>query len=145
MSNPKKPCGNCLYCNEPLNSYRKKYCDNTCQNNYQYEKYIEKWKVGLETGFRAPDSISHHIRRYLFIKYNNRCQQCGWSKVNPITNLIPLTIDHINGDWHNCKEDNLRLLCFNCHALTPTFGSLNIGRGRRSITGKTLGNKYYGN
>jgi hypothetical protein len=31
----------------------------------------------------------------------------------------------------NNKEENLILLCPNCHSLTSTFGSLNIGNGRK--------------
>ena len=66
-----------------------------------------------------------YIRRYLFEKYNNSCQQCGWSKTNIHTELVPLQIHHIDGDCTNNKENNLELLCPNCHALTENFGSRN--------------------
>lgn len=35
-----------------------------------------------------------------------------------------------DGDPFNTIEHNLTLLCPNCHSLTPTYGSLNTGRGR---------------
>jgi hypothetical protein len=40
---------------------------------------------------------------------------------------IPLELDHINGDRSDNRLEKLRLLCANCHALTPTYGGRNIG------------------
>ena len=39
---------NCLYCNNPLKSSNGKYCSNNCQQNYQYELYIDNWKKGKD-------------------------------------------------------------------------------------------------
>lgn len=38
---------------------------------------------------------------------------------------IPLELDHIDGNNSNNHLSNLRLLCSNCHALTPTFRGKN--------------------
>lgn len=38
---------------------------------------------------------------------------------------IPLELDHIDGNHQNNALQNLRLLCPNCHALTPTFRDKN--------------------
>ena len=50
-------------------------------------------------------------------KHNYKCELCGWNKVNPHTGKIPLEIHHKDGNWQNNKEDNLQVLCPNCHSL----------------------------
>lgn len=101
------------------------YCSNTCQHQYERNEYIKRWKNGEENGVTSWNDISSHIRNYLFEKYNSKCQKCGWGEENPITHKIPLQVHHIDGDCTNNKEENLQLLCPNCHSLTETFGRLN--------------------
>ena len=117
----------CLNCGKELtgDKAKNKYCCQSCQLEYQYKQYISRWKEGLENGRKGRYEVSNHIRRYLFNKYNSSCQLCGWNKVNPTTGLIPLQIHHIDGDCLNNSEDNLQLLCPNCHSLTETYCSSN--------------------
>src|SRR5271166_3397151 len=93
---------------------------------------IARWKAGLETGNtgRHATFVSRHIRRYLTEKYGEKCQQCGWNMRHPATGRVPLTVEHKDGNWRNTIEENLTLLCPNCHSLTLTYGSLNRGKGR---------------
>ena len=92
------------------------------------------------------------IKRWLREKYGNKCQRCGWGEINPTSSIVPLTAHHIDGNCLNNHHTNLELLCPNCHALTPTYGGLNVGHGRThkglrtvvslrgsSLTGKTSG------
>jgi Zn finger protein HypA/HybF involved in hydrogenase expression len=65
------------------------------------------------------------LRTFLFGKYKNKCCKCGWSQINSVSGKIPLEVNHIDGDAENCKEENLELICPNCHSLTPNFRSLN--------------------
>lgn len=50
------------------------------------------------------------------------CERCGlgpnWNNEN-----LTLHTDHIDGDWSDCREHNLRFLCPNCHSQTPTSGN----------------------
>lgn len=80
---------------------------------------------------RGRFGLSRHIRRYIFEKYGACCCKCGWAKKNPVTNLVPLEVNHIDGNHRNNREGNLELLCPNCHSLTPTYKVLNKGFGRK--------------
>lgn len=101
------------------------YCSVECRTAYKRKEYIEKWKNGEVSGMKGKDDIATAIREYIKSKYNNSCQICGWNEVNPYTGLVPLQIHHIDGDCLNNKEENLQLLCPNCHSLTENFGSRN--------------------
>lgn len=46
-----------------------------------------------------------------------RCECCGLDTW--LGEPLPLTLDHINGDPTDNRIENLRILCPNCHALTP--------------------------
>lgn len=93
--------------------------------------YIRKWREGTESGLQSIGIVNRHVKRYLREKYGNKCCLCSWSKPNLKTGVVPLVADHIDGNWRNNKEDNLRLLCPNCDSLTPTFAALNKGNGRK--------------
>lgn len=56
------------------------------------------------------------------------CAECG---IGPSWNGKPLTlqVDHHNGAYWDCRLENLRLLCPNCHSQTPTYA----GRNRRTF------------
>ena len=121
----------CKNCGNMLNA-GKYYCNNFCQKEYEYRKYIDSWKKGLQNGMKGKYQISNHIRRYLLQKYSNRCSRCGWGEVNPYSGLVPLEIEHIEGNYQNNTETNLILLCPNCHSLTSTYKGANLGKGRKA-------------
>lgn len=132
MSMPKKPRKNCLNCGKENPRAKYKYCSNACQHEYQYRSYIKKWKAGEERGLQRLGLVSKHIKRYLREKFRNKCCLCGWSEINQKTGLVPLVADHIDGNWQNNTEENLRLICPNCDSLSPTFAALNKGNGREN-------------
>lgn len=132
MPRQKLPRNICLACGTQCKRHKQIYCSNQCQKDHQYQQYIKRWQEGLEDGMKGNQGISEHLRRYLHNLHDSACQECGWNKIHPITGLVPLTIDHIDGDYRNNKEENLRLLCPNCHSLTPTYGKLNAGNGREN-------------
>lgn len=121
----------CLNCHQEIKTRGQKYCSNKCQLEFQYKTYIERWKNGQENGLKGKYQLSNYVVHYIKEKYNNQCARCGWHEINPTTGKSPLEIEHIDGDYSNNDEDNLILLCPNCHSLTPTYKSLNKGNGRK--------------
>ena len=114
----------CKECNIPLIRTDYIYCSNKCQQDYQYNEYIINWKQGLEDGVKGL-STSSYIKRFMLIKYDYKCSECSWNKINPYTNKIPLELEHIDGDYTNNTESNLTILCPNCHSLTATYKGAN--------------------
>jgi len=129
---PRKIRGDCLSCGKETARSGYKYCSNTCQGEYQYKMYINRWKNGEEHGLIKTGIVSRHVKRYLREKFNNKCSICGWAEVNKKSGLVPLVADHIDGNWRNNTEKNLRLICPNCDSLSPTYAALNKGNGRRN-------------
>ena len=52
-----------------------------------------------------------------------RCYSCN--RTRWLDGAIPLELHHVNGDRSSNQLSNLRLLCPNCHALTPTYRGKN--------------------
>lgn len=76
---------------------------------------------------------SHLLKNRLFkegIK-NPICELCSWAKKSA-DGRLPLELDHVNGDRHDNRLENLRILCPNCHSLQPTHR----GRNRKKETKK---------
>ena len=120
----------CLNCGKQIKP-RTKYCSIQCKVDFNYKSYIERWKNGLESGIQGMYQISRYIKRYLIEKYDNKCSRCGWSEMNEYTGKVPLEVHHKDGKYTNNTEDNLDLLCPNCHSLTATYKAANIGNGRK--------------
>lgn len=53
----------------------------------------------------------------------NKCEIC--KQTTWLNEPIPLELDHINGITTDNRLENLRIICPNCHALTPTYRGKN--------------------
>lgn len=88
-------------------------------------KMIINTKKAIKNGTPMTPS---RLRKYLKQVRGNICDKCKlkiW-----MNQPIPLDVHHIDGHWENNDLNNLQLLCKNCHALTDTYGSKNLGNGR---------------
>lgn len=115
----------------------KKYCFELKLNTKHFKG--SAWNKGL-TGIGKPriplEKILVKKSYFQSFKLKNRlfsaglkskfCELCGWAKKTQ-DNYLPLELDHINGDRHDNRLTNLRILCPNCHSLTPHHR----GRGRK--------------
>jgi hypothetical protein len=133
--------GRCKNCDVEIVLYPERsneFCSHECHSEYEYHQYIKRWKNGEENGIVAEFLTSTYIKKYFFEKNNNKCEKCGWGEKNKYTNKVPLQLHHNNGDSLNNDEENLQLLCPNCHSLTQNFGSRNKNatKGRSEYFGR---------
>lgn len=66
---------------------------------------------------------AHRLRRALIeMGREYICQICGQK---PTWNGQPLVlqVDHVNGSFLDCRQENVRFLCPNCHTQTDNWGS----------------------
>lgn len=124
--------GNCEACEKVLQARSGRYCNNGCQGDARYSKSLRSWLSGENNGLTTNGVVNSTVKRYLREKFHDKCALCGWSEINPVTGKVPLVADHIDGNWQNNTEQNLRLLCGCCDSLQPTFGGLNRGNGRKN-------------
>jgi len=75
---------------------------------------------------QGSDYQSFKLKKRLFkagLK-SEKCEECGWAERTK-EGYLPLELDHINGDRHDNRIINLRILCPNCHSLKPTHRARN--------------------
>lgn len=121
---PNIPIKVCHHCGIEYQNSNEKFCTHKCSTDNvakkSMEDYVSSWTA--KPGSTIP-------KRYIILTKGYSCSECGISewKGKPIT----LQLDHIDGNAYNNYEDNLRLLCPNCHSQTDTFGAKNKGNGRQ--------------
>lgn len=113
-----KPPSRCLFCEQETRN--PKFCSELCATKHRKEFYVVRYK---EIG-----KAWSGLKQYIIELRGYQCQVCKntlWCD-----KPIPLELDHIDGDYNNNSLENLRLICPNCHAQTPTYKSKNNGNGR---------------
>jgi hypothetical protein len=113
---------NCANCGIKKEKRHNKYCD-TCIADVVYNKAQSLDEIKSD----------RHRRHFLIRTRGHRCEGCGLSEWRE--KEIPLELDHIDGNPDNNIDENLRLLCPNCHAQTQFYkgAAANRGKGRHSI------------
>lgn len=108
----------CLYCNKEFTRARyskkenPKYCSLSCQHEDRKLKSISLFENGLIRTSEAQRRILSEINGY-------KCVICNISEWEG--KKLTLQVDHVDGNPDNNQPSNLRLLCPNCHSLTPTY------------------------
>jgi len=89
---------------------------------YQEKVFLERYNLWLYDQFLPQPRLA---KKFLIHAGGNKCHQCGWDKVHPVTGIVPVQIHHKDGKASNNRCANVELLCPNCHSLTPNFMALN--------------------
>lgn len=110
----------CVVCKKP--SKRAKHCSAAC---WQLARWNAEKQRLLALGVASKVTTA---KRLLADLHGRKCATCGGQ--NWRGKPIPLTLDHISGNPDDHRICNLRLLCPNCHAQTPSFAGRNRGKGR---------------
>ena len=113
------------------------YCSLQCQQDLKATQALEAWKNKELQGWTGQTvQLKPFVRRYMLEKNNYACEVCGWNERHPIDGLPLVEVDHIDGDAEHSWEENLRVLCPNHHAMTPTHRARNKNsKRRRNIDG----------
>ena len=99
---------------------------------------LRRWNVSAFADRRQFKARISLVKKYILAERQYRCAGvaerrfvCDVPLTSPIYHHKCLLLDHIDGDWRNNDRSNLRLLCPNCHSLTPTYKAKNRTHWRK--------------
>lgn len=113
----------CKNCSAMIHN-RRIFCNKQCSKLHNIRLLEEIIESGIITNRGAIKIIKERLLK----KYGKCCRICLHEVWNDLP--IPLELDHIDGNSTNWDESNLRIICPNCHAQTPTYKGKNRGNGR---------------
>lgn len=91
------------------------------QHNWSIKQTLQEILV-VDSTYVSTQNLKKRLLKEGILE--NKCGECGltnqWNG-KPIT----LQLDHINGVANDHRQENLRLLCPNCHSQTSTFAGKN--------------------
>lgn len=109
----------CAFCNELTTNA--KYCSTNCQ----HEDVRQALRIKIQSTGKL---YSKWGKWYLVETRGHKCELCGITEWQGAP--VSLILDHIDGNSDDWSLNNLRLICPNCDAQTPTYKSRNRGKGR---------------
>jgi hypothetical protein len=93
---------------------------------------LTSWYLKAERRILNGEILSTETtKKYLIEKHGHKCWQCEATEWQG--KFLHLEMDHIDGDNKNNELSNVRILCPNCHSITPTWRYKNIKRKEITI------------
>lgn len=116
----------CKNCNKRLTRGDSVYCNPSCQHSYTRSAWLQRWLTDpLFNPTNKHGEVPQRVKNALISLRGEKCETCGWCERHPMTGKIPIQVHHRDGDDTNNRPENLKLLCPNCHSLTPNWGARN--------------------
>lgn len=127
----KRPPKTCPHCGNLVEKRNNKYCD-ACIVEGIYNKPQSLDVIKSDRG----------RRHFLIRERGHQCENCGLEEWNDLP--IPIEVHHVDGNPDHNVEENLRLLCPNCHAQTEFYkgAAATRGKGRHSIRRQNRRKRY---
>jgi 5-methylcytosine-specific restriction endonuclease McrA len=119
---PDKTCQICFekfphrHAPKAVNLFCSKKCEGQHKRNNTYKRFLEGTVKDRGT-----------VRKIL-LEQKPECWDCGTKEWRG--KMLSLEVDHIDGNAGNHIPSNVRLLCPNCHSITPNYKAKNKGNGR---------------
>ena len=126
----------CEFLTDSLRTLRSHYAANHGSGISFFEKFDDVITSNWE------DFPQRAIRSFLLWKSNYKCTSCGYEKTRECGASI-LEVDHIDGNHDNNSLSNLRILCPNCHALTPKYRNWSNKGNEKHASSLRPGNAGY--
>lgn len=119
----------CLVCENKVKYSTRIFCSQICRARYSRLKTFERIENGTFNHNGKGNGKNQLLKLYLIEKNGYKCFICGLTEW--MGKPIPLQLDHKDGDSDNDDVENIRNVCPNCHAQTPTYCGKNKGNGKR--------------
>ena len=126
----------CSFSTDSLRTLRSHYAANHGSGIAFFEKFDDVISSNWD------DFPLSSIRSFMLWKSNYKCMSCGYDKKRACGASI-LEVDHVDGNHDNNNLGNLRVLCPNCHALTPKYRNWSNEGNKKRASSLRPGNTGY--
>lgn len=106
-----------------------KFCNSDCYNEYK-SKNLYQYYINNQEEF-CHEKNMRFVKKYILKEQDNKCSICYHNNIWNNQSLI-FVLDHIDGNAHNNRRINLRLVCPNCDSQLNTYKSKNKNSARKN-------------
>ncbi len=124
------------YHGNTIKTIRKYFLENNISLGHFTGQGHNKGKTYTRTDIKdylnnSKKTSSNELRKRLIKEgyKEHKCEKCH--NTTWLDNPIPICLHHVDGNHSNNLLENLEVLCYNCHALTPNFVGKNIKSGKK--------------